>query len=455
MAGKEIPEPFDFDQQRFRDLFSAPSFEVFTLLLIGWVVTVGIHTISRVILNMGLDKRRHFASVYRFLSRSVWNEDSVSERLFGWMVEVLSEAGSEVMIVLDDTLNKHRGRKICGAAWQHDGAAPRGGGSPFSRGVCLVVTGLAVRLPEISRRVFCLPYAARLWWPQSAEVKPEGRRRKTKPELGLELIELSRSWVDQDRDLRVVTDMSYCCATIMKGLPEGVHLTGRVRKDSSLYGLPEEQKPGTRGRPRKKGRRLPTPQEMFEDAQTPWKRIEVRTYGKTKSMLVHGFRAIWYHPAGNRALFFVLVRDPKGSQPDSVFVDTDLDSTSGETIVRYSARWSIEITNREVKHLLGSADPQCRTEKAVVRAPMMALWAYCLVVLWFVAHRRAGRRFLIITGPWYRSKKDISFGDMLAAARRSRFTVGISEEARENLTLAKFDCARCTRGFDSAKNAKV
>ena len=76
--------------------------------------------------------------------------------------------------------------------------------------------------------------------------------------------------------------MSYCCATIMKGLPEGVHLTGRVRKDSSLYGLPEEQKPGTRGRPRKKGRRLPTPQEMFEDAQTPWKRIEVRTYGKTK-----------------------------------------------------------------------------------------------------------------------------------------------------------------------------
>ena len=75
MAGKEIPEPFDFDQQRFRDLFSAPSFEVFTLLLIGWVVTVGIHTISRVILNMGLDKRRHFASVYRFLSRSVWNEE--------------------------------------------------------------------------------------------------------------------------------------------------------------------------------------------------------------------------------------------------------------------------------------------------------------------------------------------------------------------------------------------
>jgi len=455
MASKEIPEPFGFDQQRFRDLFSAPSFEIFTLLLIGWVVTVGIHTISRVILTMGLERMRHFASVYRFFSRSVWSEDSISRRLFLWMVEVLLEAGCDVTVLLDDTLNKHRGRKICGSAWQHDGAAPKGAASPFAWGVCFVVIGLAVRLPGISQRVFCLPFAARLWWPESAQVKPEGRVHRTKQELALELIELTRSWLDQARILRVVTDIGYCCATVMKGLPDGVHLTGRARKDSSLYALAEKRKPGTRGRPRKKGTRLPTPQEMFQDPGTPWKRIKVSTYGKTKCMLVHSFRTIWYHPAGNRPLLFVLVRDPKGSQPDSVFVDTDLDSTAAETVVRYAARWSIEITNREVKHLLGSADPQCRTEKAVVRAPMMALWAYSLVVLWFVRHHRSGRRFLIITGPWYRSKKDISFGDMLAAARRSRFTLGISAEARENLTLTKFDCARCTRGYESGKNAKV
>jgi hypothetical protein len=33
---------------------------------------------------------------------------------------------------------------------------------------------------------------------------------------------------------------------------------------------------------------------------------------------------------------------------------------------------------------LGSADPQCRTEKAVTRTPLMAYWSYSLLVVWFV-----------------------------------------------------------------------
>ncbi len=38
----------------------------------------------------------------------------------------------------------------------------------------------------------------------------------------------------------------------------------------------------------------------------------------------------------------------------------------------------------ETKALLGSADPQCHHEKSVTRAPLMAYWSYCFVVVWFV-----------------------------------------------------------------------
>jgi hypothetical protein len=194
---------------------------------------------------------------------------------------------------------------------------------------------------------------------------------------------------------------------------------------------------------------------MFENPDLPWERTLVTTYGKTKWALVYVCMVIWYRPAGDRPVLFVLVRDPGGSEPDAVFFDTDFDSTAKEIIERYACRWSIEITNREVKQLLGSADPQCRTEHSVFRTPMIAHWAYSLVVLWFVGQWRRGKRFLIMTGPWYGLKKDISFADMLAAARRSRFSVRISDEARERPNVAKFDYARCTRCPKLTINAKV
>jgi len=131
--------------------------------------------------------------------------------------------------------------------------------------------------------------------------------------------------------------------------------------------------------------------------------------------------------------------------------DTDCDSAANEIIERYAGRCSIEITNRAVKQLLGSADPQRRAEHSVFRAPMIAHWAYSLVVVWFVSQWRMGKRFPIMTGPWYGLKKDISFADMLAAARRSRFSIDILEEARERPHLPKFDYARCTKLTINAK----
>jgi hypothetical protein len=345
----DIPQPFAIDEIRFKNCFSAPSYRIFVALVIGWVLTAGKHTVSQVILTMRLQESRHFATIYRFLEKGQWSTDWVSRCLFRILVETLIAEGCEVQVVVDDTLNKHCGRQICGAGWQHDGSAPK----PTKKakqngyGVCFVIIDLAIRLPEISDRVFCLPYAARLWWPPKAKVKPQGLPYKTKPQLALDLIRLSHSWLEESERLRVITDLGYCCETVLKGRPKDVHVTGRLLKTSALFDLVEPQGIRRRGRPRKKGVRLPTPKAMFEDPNLSWSEIKVFCYGKEITLNVHQFTSLWYHSAGDEAVSVVLCRDPRGKHSDAVFFDTDPTASAEQIVARYAARWSIEMTNRE------------------------------------------------------------------------------------------------------------
>jgi len=444
MAKQAVAQPFTVDEISFRACFTAPSLEIFAAMMVGWVLTIGRHTISNVILTMGLHESRHFASVYRFVGRGRWLADMVSRAVYELLVETLVPWEAEILLVVDDTLNKHRGKKICGAGWQHDGSAV-GDKKRKGYGLCFVIIGLAVRLPGIADRVFCLPYAARLWWPPRAKVKPATMAYKTKPQLALELIELTRSWTVKDRRIRVVTDSGYTCDTVINGRPPDTEITGRISRCSALYELPPETSQRGRGRPRKKGRRMPAPEALFRDRTLPWEEMRTGSGRKERVRQVCGFPAIWYHAVGNKPLKVVLSHDLSGTYTDTVFVDTDLAASPHEVIGRYEARSSIEVTHHETKELLGAADPQCRTEQSAARTPLFAYWAYSLVVLWFVRHCQTARHFVLERGPWYRQKKCFSFSDMLAAARRSHFKVRFVKDACEHSTLPKINAARFTR----------
>jgi len=453
MRKRNLPQPFQIDKMRFRDCFTAPSLRHFSVLITGWVLTVGVHTISQVILTGGLHESEHFASIYRFLQRAKWAPDQVAFEVFRMIVDTLMPGATEFELVLDDTLNNHVGKKIFGAGIQHDGDAPKTG-KPIGYGVCFVIIGVVVRLPGISDRVFCLPYAARLWWPKKAKVKPVGEKRRSKSELGAQLIRLTRSWLDPSVTLRVIVDGGYSNKQLLQGRPQGVHITGKVRMDAALYALVPLDPSTKRGRPRKKGDRLPCPGSIFTHQGTQWEWIWISLYGQETIVSVHRFKAIWYKAAGNEPLSVVMVQDPGGKYPNMVFFDTDTGASDKETIQRYTHRWSIEITNRETKSLLGSADPQCRSEKSVTRAPLMAYWSYCLVVVWFVDQFRMGKDLLLPTAPWY-AKRTITLSDMLAAARRSHFTPGISRDPRKHHHSPKIMPASFTRRSESCERAKL
>jgi hypothetical protein len=138
-----------------------------------------------------------------------------------------------------------------------------------------------------------------------------------------------------------------------------------------------------------------------------------------------------------------------------VFFDTDIHALARNIIDRYGARWSIKVTNREAKQLLGAAEPQCRKELSVVRSPMFAYWAYSFVVVWFVRQFDEARKLVADPAPWYRQKKSFTFSDMLAAARRSQFSIRISSEASDINELQKNNQERYPRGFEHLDIAKL
>ena len=54
MAKRNLTQPFEIDKIRFSDCFAAPSSQHFAVLIAGWMLTVGTHTISQVNLTLGL-----------------------------------------------------------------------------------------------------------------------------------------------------------------------------------------------------------------------------------------------------------------------------------------------------------------------------------------------------------------------------------------------------------------
>jgi hypothetical protein len=196
--------------------------------------------------------------------------------------------------------------------------------------------------------------------------------------------------------------------------------------DAALYAPP----PAYRGigRPRVKGERLDSPQQRA--AKGRWKKLEVVIYGRSVTVQVKVFDALWYIVGGGRKLRLVLVRGWPGHDKDDVLVSTDLSMSAAEILEGYCRRWSLEETFGWAKSRLGFEDPHNRTEHAVQRTAPMALWAYSLVVVWYVSWARKRKTLPMRTGRWYRTKTVPSFADMLATLRRQCWTVWVSDQAQ-------------------------
>jgi hypothetical protein len=330
---------------------------------------------------------------------------------------------------VDDTLGRHTGKKIAAASMHRDPLLSTGKRPFFHWGHLWVVVSIAV--PAFGK-TWALPVLFRLYRGKK-RCKAEKRAYRKCPELAAELIKVLADAL-LDRRIVVVGDSAYTNGSIIRGRPKNVTVAGRCRLDAALYAPPPTRRRGQMGRPRVRGKRLPSPEKQVAKAR--WKTVEVTVYGRTVRVRVVVIDALWYVAARSELVRLVVVRDFPGHERDDVFVCTDPALDAKSIIETFARRWSLEHTFHECKGKLGFEDPQNRTEHAVERTAPMALWLHSLIVLWYLTvgqHSQAARPPSL---PWY-SKAAPTFSDMLATLRRASWTQRLSVPCASVQTLRK------------------
>jgi len=310
----------------------------------------------------------------------------------------------------------------------------------------------AVALPLLSALYSTQKHARR-----NRQARPY-RRHRTLQELALTLVRVLVRWAPQRR-FRVLADGTYATHELARAFgPASPHealravsLVSRLRRDAATW---EDPTPYSgRGRPRVRGGRLPTPEQVAASDSTPWHTVRLRWYGAVrKTVRICSARGLWYKSGtGGKPLRWVLVRDPKGSRRDEVFFTTDPGLSPRQIVQSYVRRWSLETAFQEARAHLGLETLRNWSAQAVVRSAPLLLGLYSLLVVWYAQHVSESRQHPQ-SSPWY-EKTSITFSDMLAAARSDICRDCVSPDSalptREHLLCAS--CGSRILDFPKAK----
>jgi len=385
---------------------TAPTFDSLITVLTGWVFASR-RTVTGMILAAGSSAEKHYSSYHRVLSSARWSLDAVGLAVFDLIRPCW---GKVFMLAIDDTLARKRGLKMFGCGMHHDPLLSSRSKAVMNWGHSWVVLGVVVELPFRPGHYFCLPILFRLYL-NKQKAKKHRRVYRTRPELAIEMLATLCKHRENQR-FHVVADSAYGGQSVLNHLPENCDLTSRLLIDARLYNAPPERKEGQRGRPRKRGDRLPTPEQMLANR---CRHVSFGIYGRTQEARIADCEAR-VHKTPGQPLRVVAVEPLSGGRKPQAFYSTCHEATAEQVIAWYASRWSMEVTFHDSKQHLGFEEPQGWSRQAVERTAPLAMLLYSLVVLWFAGE---GHRFYQpLDCPWYTSKTEPSFADMLATLKR-------------------------------------
>lgn len=387
-------------------VMTGPSFDSAVIILTGWIFAPR-RTVTSMIAAAGAVGRKHHSAFHRLFASARWSRDQLGLLVFDMLAPWLDGV---VMLALDDTLARKRGLNMFGVGMHHDPLLSSRGKAITNWGHSWVVLGMVVRFPLWPQRAFCLPILFRLYLNKDAAARHR-RAYRTRPELAVEMLALLCQ-ARKSRHFHVIADSAYGGQSVLNHLPKNCDLTSRLLLNARLYGPRPQRMPGTNGRPRKRGPQLPTPAQMLLERAA---RVELDLYGRRDRVrLCDGVGHVYAAP--ERPLRIVAVEALSGGRGQQAFYSTCWQATAIEILSWYAWRWSIEVAFHDSKQSLGFEEPQGWTRHAVERTAPMAMLLYSLIVLWFV--REGHRCYRSLERPWYTTKSQPSFADMLATLRR-------------------------------------
>jgi hypothetical protein len=384
----------------------------FATLLAAALLTTGCHTIANLLRTLRHLAPGHPTAYRRVLSRAPWSGLALGCSLARLLLSAFAPDGP-VVLVGDDTVDGHPGRKVYGKARHRDPVRSSHTHTVWRYGHRWVVLAVLVRLP-FTTRPWALPILIDLY--RSAEDDKKRRRpHRTPAQLMCRLLRLAL-WRVPDRRFVFVGDGGYGThevALFCHRHRERLTLVSKLHPDANLYEPPPSYK--GKGRPRVKGGRLPKPSQAVAAARRLSRRRVGWYGGGQRRVGVLTGTGHWYKAGqGLVPLRWVFVRDQEGTHRDEYFFTTDAGLTPEAVIGHYAGRWNLETTFQECRAHLGLGTTRGRCRRTVLRAGPCLLGLYSVVAVLYHGlpeGKRSGR----VRWP---GKEGMTFSDALCSVRR-------------------------------------
>jgi hypothetical protein len=400
------------------------------LLFFGAVLARGRRTVTTWIRAAKLSGR--YQSCYIAVAAAGKRADRIARRLLTEVVQPLLAGTERLTLALDDTPTKRYGPHVQGAGVHHN-PTPGPAGSPFVYGHVFVVLGLLVAHPTWG--VIALPLLARLYVRKVdlPGIDPMHRPPfRTKLELAVELLRWAKLWLGVlNLPIWVAADGAYAKADFLKPAKSlGMTVVSRLRKDAALRSLPGPRPAGKRGRPRTYG---PDVIDLAKRGgqRRGWSTGAFALYGVAATKKYKTFLATW-RPAGG-VIRVVLVEEPDGWR---AYFCTDASASVADILSTVADRFSLEITFRECKQIVGAGQQQVRFIWANIGAFHVCLWTYTMTEAWAWGRKDeelADRS----TSPWDSGLRRPSHADKRRAWRRELLGEEIRAVLRPGATEAE------------------
>jgi hypothetical protein len=401
----------------FAPLFVHRTWRHARVLLVGAILAPGRRTVASVLRITGHAREHHFVNYHRVLSRAVWSPRTGSRILLGLLVDAFASRGP-VVLALDDTIERRWGRRIRARGIYRDPV--RSSDAHFVKASGLRWMSLMLLAPvSWAGRVWALPFLTALV-PSERSCREQSRRHKPLLDVGRQLALQARRWL-RGRDLVLVGDNGFSALLFLDAMRRsGVTAITRLRLDAALYEPAPPRLPGTVGRPRTKGARLPTLARTFTSNNTIWQSLIVPGWYGTgeRTIEIASATAVWRH--GGLPVVpirWVLIRDPENRFAPQALLCTDLARDPAQIVAWFVRRWSVEVTFQEARAHLGVETQRQWSDGAIARTTPCLLALFSIVTL--LATRLPARERRRITATAWYVKPQPTFSDALAAVRRA------------------------------------
>ena len=380
------------------------SFLKILLLFIGATICQGGRTICNCLKSLGMQGEVTFANYHHLLSRNQYSLKDAAKILMELVLPLVNQ--SQIILVIDEHLERRRGKKIKDKAIYRDPVASSNKWKVKCFGLKWVVVSILVTF-SWSKRPFALPIFCAL---RSPEDHPKNLKRKTRSGINIacQILVVIRRWFP-DLNFIVVGDGDYAkvklCLTCKR---LSMQLITRMRVDARLHDYPD-QSITKRGRKKKLGKRLEWPLEGWKNVCVNWYGGQLKELSATakncfwlagKKSEIVSLKAIWVN---------MRLNDP------IILMTTNLEMTIPEIISIFVTRWNLEVTFRECRDYLGVETQRQWSDLAIARTTPLLFALYTLIVLMGnTIYQQQGIH--AEQTAWYH-KTHLTFSDLLAAVR--------------------------------------